>query len=132
MIPALVDPALLHEHAFYDSGDIDLVLNPQTFTDRNGYKSISEFGLGFFNYDMELRHEIYDYTNGNLFRSHIYDYFTIYFILFIILCVGWLLACLLELNSMRKFLTKSWHGRRNSKYVSSHSNDDVEYHHIKV
>ncbi|CAR23868.1 hypothetical protein ACU8KH_03545 [Lachancea thermotolerans] len=78
MIPEPVDPGLLREHAFYDSGDLGVVLSKDTYTEFGGFKSIFKYGLGYFNYASGLDREVHERSLAYMLKFHILQHFGLY------------------------------------------------------
>ncbi|KAH3899604.1 uncharacterized protein SCDLUD_003884 [Saccharomycodes ludwigii] len=115
MIPIPNDPALLREHIYSETGDLHVVLDPRTFSDIDGYKPISAYGLGYFNYYMKTDRELREKRVLDEIVIHVYNNFNFYFIIFWILFVIYAVDTALD----KKF----------SKYYYSNniSNIDEEY-----
>lgn len=128
MIPPPIDAVLLHEHAYQDTGDLSYVLNLDTFTDEGGYKPILKYGLGFFNYDLALRSEIYGRSWVEMFRFHLYEQFAFYFFLFLALFLLWALVVVAQVNHAGHTVF----GKNKVSFKKFDKEDDLEYHHIKV
>lgn len=128
MIPPPVDPVLLHEHAYQDTGDLNYVLHLETFTNDGGYKPVLKYGLGFFNYDLALKDEIYDMSWLDILRFHIYEHFIAYFSIFIVLFLIWVFIVAVQLGHASYFVFG-----KDKKFFKRHDKeDDFEYRHIKV
>ncbi|CCH58330.1 hypothetical protein TBLA_0A05370 [Henningerozyma blattae CBS 6284] len=93
------DPYLIHEHAYYESGDLDDVLDPRTFNHEGGFHRPSEYGIGYKNYDFTLDEEVYSKSYMSIFTGHVYDHFDLYFIGFVIMVSIWLYIYFKELQS---------------------------------
>lgn len=124
MIPVQVDHALLHEHSFMNSKDIRDVLDPTTFSNNAGFKSIKDHGLGYYNYYLALDSDVYESSNWDVVRAHIYDNFNIYLFFCLIAALVWFGFMLSEFSVMDKIFKK----RRGRKIRDS----NIEYHHVKV
>ncbi|SCU95309.1 LAMI_0F01948g1_1 [Lachancea mirantina] len=119
MIPDPTDPALLREHAFYDTGDLGTVLNIDTFTEKGGFKPILKYGLGYFNYGFGLQDEIYDRSILYMVKSHLHDHPNPYLFLILVFFA----ASIFTLLPVNGVLT----GRKSR---SKKNEDDVYY--VKV
>ncbi|SMN20144.1 similar to Saccharomyces cerevisiae YCR043C Putative protein of unknown function [Maudiozyma saulgeensis] len=124
MIPTNVDQALLREHAYLNNNDLSEVLDPTVFSNNDGFKSIKEYGLGYFNYYLALDSDIYDASSLDILRAHIYDNFNIYLGLFLILMVFWGYNIVNGLGGLNSMFKK----RRWNRFGDS----GIEYHHVKV
>lgn len=127
MVPGSVDVALLREHSFQETKDINVVLDSRTFTDKGGFKPISKYGLGYFNYDLSSDSGVYSRSISDVIRGHVYEYFMFYFVFMIFLSILWVAFFWVEFNSTNKLF-------KNYVKKEKHNNiddDDVEYHHIK-
>ncbi|SCU95757.1 LAFA_0G02124g1_1 [Lachancea sp. 'fantastica'] len=78
MIPEPVDPALLREHAYQDIGDLSIVLAKETYTDFGGFKSIFQYGLGYFNYDFGLDREVHERSMSCILKAHVSEHCGLY------------------------------------------------------
>ncbi|CCE62125.1 hypothetical protein TPHA_0B04560 [Tetrapisispora phaffii CBS 4417] len=138
MVPPPYDPILLREHAYYDTGDLTVVLDPDTFY-QNGLKSSARYGLGFLNYNFGLRDEIYEKSFWMLVRIHVYTHFTFYLTLFTGLLFAWVYMNFLRGNTQN--LKQLLFGKRKQqaiwKYKSIKNKNellhdgDLEYQHVK-
>lgn len=128
MIPLPVDPVLLHEHAYQDTGDLSYALNLDTFTDEGGYKPVLKYGLGFFNYQLALKDEIYESSWLDQARFHLYEHFTIYFLLFLIAFLIWAFMLVAQIGH----LGESFFRKNKVAFKKSSKEDDFTYHHLKV
>lgn len=128
MIPPPIDAVLLHEHAYQDTGELSYVLHLDTFTGDGGYKPILKYGLGFFNYDLALKSEVYGSSWIERFRYHLYEYFSIYFLVFLALFLVWALTVVAQVNSASKVVF----GKNKLSLKKLEKDNDLEYHHIKV
>lgn len=127
MIPLPIDPGLLREHAFADIGNLQIVLHPDTYTDIGGHKSTLQYGLGYFNYILQLDQQVSQKEWIIIFRGHIYQYFNIYIIIFIIISGIWITSILdVKPESTASLL----HLPRWNKNLDKE--DTVDYHHIKI
>lgn len=124
MIPTLVDHALLREHAYENTKDLTQVLDPSTFSNNEGFKSIRDHGLGYFNYYLALDEDVYGSSSLDMVRAHIYDHFNVYLALFLVLLIAWLAAVVAELGLLQSLFRK----RKWNRFGDS----GVEYHHVKV
>lgn len=124
MIPTNVDQALLREHLYLNTQDINVVLDPAVFSNNEGFKSIKEHGLGYFNYYLALDSDIYDSSALDIIRAHVYDNFNIYLILFALVMIYWGYTIIGEFGGINKMFKK----RRWNKFGDS----GIEYHHVKV
>lgn len=89
MIPEPLDPALLREHAFQDTGDLKIVLDPATFTEEGGFKPILKYGLGYFNYGLGLSKEVHQRSFFYMARSHMITHFNIYGSVLLLVVILW-------------------------------------------
>lgn len=78
MIPEPIDPALLREHAYHDTGNLELVLSKDTYTEFGGFKSILKYGLGYFNYAPGLEREVHEKSNLYVIKIHILEHYGLY------------------------------------------------------
>ncbi|SCU99154.1 LAME_0G02036g1_1 [Lachancea meyersii CBS 8951] len=117
MIPEPIDPALLREHAFQDSGDLGIVLAKETYTELGGFKSIFEYGLGYFNYGFGLTREVHERSMACILKSHVLDHYGLYS------CVALILAILCYIALMQ--------GLRGAKSVKADKDGDNVYY-VKV
>ncbi|CCD22209.1 uncharacterized protein NDAI_0A00510 [Naumovozyma dairenensis CBS 421] len=144
MIPPPVDPILLREHAYQETGDLGLVLNKNKFTGRGGYKPILNYGLGYFNYDMSLKDEVYSKSYCSMLKGHIQQHFLIYFILFLISSTFWIAFFFFEFHFLRR-ITKGSFKNINKKnklrldddeesriHYDDKQDQDYDYHHFKI
>ncbi|ODV97707.1 hypothetical protein PACTADRAFT_47573 [Pachysolen tannophilus NRRL Y-2460] len=79
VVPPPYDPVLLREHAFYDSHLRSLVI-PPTNTPASGFKSISESGLGLFNYYFARNYEVDRVEGSYIFKNFLEKYGFLVFI----------------------------------------------------
>lgn len=128
MIPPPVDAVLLHEHAYQDTGDLSYVLSLDTFTDDGGYKRILEHGLGFFNYDLALKDEIYDRSWVDMFRFHLYQHFVLYLIIFLMIFLIWSFVVINQVSYAGHLIF----GKDKKLYKKFDKKNDLEYRHIQV
>lgn len=126
MIPPPTDAALLHEHAYQDTGDLSYVLHLDTFTGDGGYKPILQYGLGYFNYHLAHDDEIYEKSWTEMFRFHIREHFLIYAFIFLILGLVWAIILMVQVNFAGQFVF----GKKMSKRMEKE--EDLEFRHIKV
>ncbi|EDO19105.1 hypothetical protein Kpol_2000p73 [Vanderwaltozyma polyspora DSM 70294] len=140
MVPPPVDPVLLREHSFQDTGNLVTVLNPDTFY-HTGFKSTRNYGLGYMNYNLGLKDDVYEKSWLHIFRSHIYDKFTLYLILLLLSVIIWFIIFLTDVESISDlFQLRHSKGsfRRYRKMKGKVDEDvieddnDIEYHHVKV
>lgn len=95
MIPSpLEDINLLLEHLYQENilANLHFVLNPAKFTSFGGFKPIREYGLGYFNYEIRLKDNIYTPTVFSQMGYSIFTYFELFFILYIVVLVYSLVA----------------------------------------
>ncbi|CDH13337.1 uncharacterized protein ZBAI_05123 [Zygosaccharomyces bailii ISA1307] len=129
MIPLPTDAALLHEHAYQDTGDLSYVLNLDTFTDEGGYKPILQYGLGFFNYYLALDDEVYEKSRLEMARFHIREHLLIYSFVFIVMALVWAFVVMVQVNYAGQFVF----GRKKKQLLKKkEAEEDLEFHHIKV
>lgn len=128
MIPPPVDAVLLHEHAYQDTGDLSYVLSLETFTDNGGYKPILTYGLGFFNYDLALKNEIYDKSWIEMLRFHVYEHFVVYLIIFLFIFLVWCFVVIVQLNYAGHVIF----GEDKKLYKKFEKDNELEYRHIQV
>lgn len=129
MIPLPTDAALLHEHAYQDTGDLSYVLNLDTFTDEGGYKPILQYGLGFFNYYLALDDEVYEKCRLEIARFHIREHLLIYSFVFIMMALVWAFVVMVQVNYAGQLVF----GRKKKQLLKKREAEDcLEFHHIKV
>ncbi|CAR29003.1 hypothetical protein ZYGR_0W00310 [Zygosaccharomyces rouxii] len=124
MIPPPTDAALIHEHAYQDTGDLSYVLHLDTFTDAGGYKPILKYGLGFFNYHLAHDDEIYEKSWLEMLHFHIRERFLFYAFIFLILGLVWSIILMIQVNHAGQFAF--------GKKKTLKKQEDLEFHHIKV
>ncbi|GAV48527.1 hypothetical protein ZYGR_0K00320 [Zygosaccharomyces rouxii] len=125
MIPLPTDAALLHEHAYQDTGDLSYVLHLDTFTDDGGYKPILKYGLGFFNYHLAHDDEIYEQSWLDMFHFHIREHFLMYAFILLVLGLIWSIVLMIQVNHAGQFAF-------GKKKKTLKKQEDLEFHHIKV
>lgn len=139
MVPPPLDPILIREHGYLDTQDLDTVLDQRTFF-HNGFKSAKKYGLGYLNYNLALDKEIYDKSWSYMLRSHLYEHFTIYFMIYIGLLFLWIALFFGDLDaihaifytSKRRSLWKYKKVKHEGKEGIIDDDEDIEYHHVKV
>lgn len=127
MIPFGADPALLREHLYQDKGNIRDVLNPDTFYDRGTYKSILDYGVGYFNYYRAIDDNIYKKDWIAILRGHICDHLSAYLVLFVLAFLFWVYCVVIIASKGRKPSLRS-----RKKRPSSLTGTTFEYQHVKV
>ncbi|AAS54048.2 AFR676Cp [Eremothecium gossypii ATCC 10895] len=90
-IPVTIDAALVREHAYENSKLLKLVLNPEVRVPKGGYKSIKEYGLGYFNYVLGMQYQVTDVSVREQIRDHFYRHFNMYFSVWMVAFVVWVL-----------------------------------------
>lgn len=128
MIPPPVDPALLREHAYADTGNLEIVLNPKTFTDFGGFKSIEKYGLGYFNYMFALDKRVTEVSIKDILRCHIYKHFNFYFVILVMLTLMWLLSLTIYAESFKEKISFDLGRSRSHKKKSG----EISYDHVQV
>ncbi|CEP64342.1 uncharacterized protein LALA0_S11e01926g [Lachancea lanzarotensis] len=101
MIPEPIDPALLREHAFQDIGDLDIVLAKETYTDFGGFKSIFQYGLGYFNYGFGLDREVHERSLSCVLKSYIVGHYVVFSFVALVLAVLCYIALMQVQGSFR-------------------------------
>ncbi|XBW37350.1 hypothetical protein QEN19_002930 [Hanseniaspora menglaensis] len=93
MIPSPIeDIVLLREHLYLDNiyENMHFILNPLKFTSSGGFKSVKEYGLGYFNNDMRLNDCILKTSNwGQLAYAfcHNFEFFFCIYLIFLCYCL---------------------------------------------
>ncbi|CDO92751.1 unnamed protein product [Kluyveromyces dobzhanskii CBS 2104] len=128
MLPPPVDAALLREHAYADTGNLQIVLDINTFTDAGGYKSIEKYGLGYCNYMFGLNDRVSDVSLKEIIRGHIYEYFTFYFFILLVILGVWILSISIYADMLRKKMSSALGGSRSYK----NKVDGISYDHVQV
>ncbi|CAH01143.1 uncharacterized protein KLLA0_C02145g [Kluyveromyces lactis] len=128
MLPPPVDAALLREHAYADTGNSQIVLDIKTFTDDGGYKPIEKYGLGYFNYMFALNKRVTEVSLKEIIRGHIYEYFTIYFVIIVIILAIWILSVSIYAECLTKRIRSAF--GKTSSY--SKKVDGISYDHVQV
>ncbi|AGO10837.1 AaceriAFR676Cp [[Ashbya] aceris (nom. inval.)] len=125
MIPLTIDAALVREHAYENSKLLKLVLNPEVRVPTGGYKSIKEYGLGYFNYMLGLQYQVTQVSVRDQIRDHVYRHFNMYFSVWLVAFVVWVLY--VSQQSPAGLVSGGF--RRGKR-----SEDELEmvYHHMKV
>ncbi|CAL9731621.1 hypothetical protein MOUN0_M01618 [Monosporozyma unispora] len=137
MIAYPIDPALIRDHIFHDTGDLNIVLNPDTFYRPGAFKRVKDYGLGYFNYQFQIQEEIYTPSVTDTWRSEIYDNFVKYLVIVLIVMSLWscyfildwdrAISLLARLPVVNIFVRKYYRSGRSY----NHYNDELEYHYIK-
>lgn len=130
MIPPPIDPALLREHAYHDTGILNIVLNPDTYTDEGGYKPVLGYGLGYYNYAFGIGREVDEKSSLEMARFHIYKYFNWYLLLLVLLGLWWYASVASRYGPGGFGVPALWKGKKLKKREDE--DGDVEYHHVKV
>lgn len=128
MIPAPIDPALLREHAFAETGNLAIVLSKEKFSDEGGYKSVTKYGLGYFNYMVAAKKCVRGISYKEILRGHFYHYFNWYFITLSILFGIWVLLLLIRDGRLARILNVL-NSRLNLKKKKK---DDMSYDYVPV
>ncbi|CCK69187.1 uncharacterized protein KNAG_0C00740 [Huiozyma naganishii CBS 8797] len=146
MIPYMPDQALLREHIYRETGDLDVVLDKETFDSHGGFKATRQFGLGYFNYQPCLHDEVYEKSLFDMWRCNVYDHFVSYFIILLVVVVWWVAFLCVDFNSLiqtvqrqlrRAVSTFQGNGsngdsKRHHGTEIVYENHDFEYHHVKA
>ncbi|CCC68959.1 hypothetical protein NCAS_0B08750 [Naumovozyma castellii] len=134
MIPPPTDPALLRENAFQETGDLNIVLNKDTFRGAGGYKPILTYGLGFFNYGMTLDDDVYSRTWADAIRCHVTQHCVAYTVIFIVLAICWIMLVFMGLKSTEGVGKRKFRNDEEGQHSFHQYEDDEskEYHHVKV
>ena len=128
MIPFGADPAILREHLYQDRGNIRDVLNPDTFYDRGNYKSIFDYGIGYFNYYRAIDDNVYKKDWIAILRGHICDHLSVYLTIFAVAFLFWVYCVVIIVsNGSRKPNLRS-----RKRRPSSLTGTTFEYQHVKV
>ena len=137
MIPYQVDSALIRDHIYQDTGDLSVVLNPETFYRPGTFKRVMDYGLGYFNYQFQVDEELYAPSVTDICRATLYDHFVEYLVLVLIVMSLWSCYFILDWQLVMSILTrlpiinvlfKKYYG--SDRGYNQH-NDELEYHYIK-
>lgn len=141
MIAYPIDAALIKDHVYHDTGNLDVVLDPETFYHDGTFQRTRDYGLGYFNYQLRRDEEILSPNKVDHWRGIIYDHFFCVFICLIV-CLGlWIAYFLLDWHTLLwrplakvPFVNKLGFIRRRGdechNYGSQYS-EELEYHYIK-
>lgn len=128
MIPLPVDPVLLREHAFADTGNIAIVLNPESVGDAGGFKSIGKYGLGYFNYVLGHDKCVNEFSLKDMVRGHIFKYFNFYFIIIIAILGLWILS----VSIYAECVTEQLYNLLGRKRSYKKKFEGISYDHVQV
>lgn len=102
MIPSPLDDInLLREHFYQDNvlDNLHFVLNALKFTDIGGFKPARDFGLGFYNYDIRLKDNIYNPELLSQLGYSIFSHFEILLFAYIVVLV-YSLSVLIKIDNV--------------------------------
>lgn len=92
-LPPATESALLREHAYESGAGLEVVLDARKSVGHGGFKPISDYGLGYFNYYLREKDMVRNRSLIDMLRGNIYDYFPLYFIVFAVVALVWC-ACM--------------------------------------